>query len=188
MRKKVLVVVVAVGIVAGVAVFFFSGSSAPKEASKLYGVWRVTGFNFFDQTIFMEFSSQSVTSEYIGNDQSFPPDTVLIRWGFRDGKLCYYKRYPRDNDSFLERLFHPDSPDEYLYVITFMDENTVLVESAETIEKGTVTMTSEAIWVRSSPAERDAAITERVTHEQISAQRRAQAAEQGTAATLPKSQ
>ena len=149
-------------------VFFFSGPSASEEASKLYGVWRETEIGVSAQSTtastanlatFYEFSKGMVTCYIIRNGQLYPPGTMAVTWSFRDGKLCQDEIITRKNEPFLEALFSP-APG-VRSIITIVDENTIHMESTDTY--GGKTVTSFQTLVRSSPAEREAAIKKRLT-------------------------
>jgi len=168
-RKKVLIVVVAVGIVAA-AGFFFSGPSASEEAAKVYGVWRVTGFSVNGQNVsrtnvngFSEFSEKTLTEHLFIRGQPFPPVTVEIVWSFRDGTLCYRENVG-DHRPFLKKLFD-SAPMERR--ITIVDANTILRETTSTSETDKTTTTTAETLTRSSPAERDEAITKRPTSQPV---------------------
>jgi len=173
-HKKALVVVVAAGIVAiAAAVFFLWGPSASKEAPKLYGVWRMATYNKtstgLSLTGFVEFSEKTLTHYVIINGELRPPYTEAITWDFQDGKLCCYvgEEHSR-NKTFLSKLSDPNpTSDEMQLAITFVDDNTIRVESTVTSGKTTTTHVDTA--VRSSPTELETAFTKRLTYEELDA-------------------
>jgi len=108
-------VIVALGIVVAAVA---AGCSAPAEAPKAYGVWRVVEKVADGKTVavpsanalFIELTEKTIMYYMIVDGKSAESKTEKINWVVRDGKL-----YARDSKG-EERL------------ITFVDENTILVE------------------------------------------------------------